>query len=262
MSDSPIVLVHGLFGFDRLTLGGADYFRLIPKTLRDAGHVVPKPPRLNLAGRIEDRAVDLRTFLTTHPDVVSKPVHLIAHSMGGLDARFMLHRDPELTSRVKTLTTIGTPHHGSPIADLVVAGGHPLLARFLARLGVDIHGIGDLTTEACRRFNGNIGDPPGVRCFSIAGRFDPPTILGAPLGVLAITYTLIRNREDDNDGLVSVESAKFGADPVNWKYLGAWEANHFRLINWGANFVPTPAELADESIAEKYKALVATILEE
>ena len=262
MTDSPIVLVHGLFGFDRLTLGGADYFRLIPQTLRAAGYVVPSPPRLNLAGRIEDRAADLRTFLTTHSDVAGKPVHLIAHSMGGLDARFLLDRNPELASRVKTLTTIGTPHHGSPIADLVVAGGHPLLARFLERLGLDIRGIGDLTTDSCRRFNDELGDPPSVRCYSVAGRFVPPSILGAALGVLAITYSIIRNKEGDNDGLVSVESATFGSDPANWKHLGAWEANHFRLINWGTNFVPTPAELADETIAELYKALVATILEE
>ena len=259
MTDAPIVLVHGLFGFDRLALSRADYFRRIPESLRAAGYLVPNPPRLNLAGRIEDRAADLTEFLTTDPDVAGKPLHLIAHSMGGLDSRFLLKNNRELASRVRTLTTIGTPHHGSPIADLVVAGGQPVLARFLERLGLDTNGIADLTTEACRRFNEEIGDPAGVRCFSIAGGFEPPNVLGAPVGLLGLAHHIIRNKEGDNDGLVSVRSAKFGASRENWTYLETWDANHFRLINWGTNFVPTPAELADETIIEKYKTLIATV---
>jgi hypothetical protein len=35
---APIVLVHGIFGFDQLTLGGVkitDYFRQVPHALRN-----------------------------------------------------------------------------------------------------------------------------------------------------------------------------------------------------------------------------------
>src|SRR3954465_3319696 len=105
-ADAPIVLVHGLFGFDQLKLSRADYFRSIPQALRTAGHRVATPPRLNLAGRISDRAAELARYLTTHHEVSDGPVHLIAHSMGGLDARWMLKESPELTTRVISLTTI------------------------------------------------------------------------------------------------------------------------------------------------------------
>jgi triacylglycerol lipase len=179
--------------------------------------------------------------------------------MGGLDARWMLSETPALAARVLSLTTIGTPHHGSPIADFVVAGGQPVLATILEHLRLDIHGIGDLTTSACRKFNDSVKDPIGVRCFSVAGRFNPPTMLKAPLGLLGPFQRLIFKTEQDNDGLVSVKSARFGANADRWDYLGEWEANHFRLINWGENFVPTPAELGDDSIIEKYKTLVATV---
>jgi len=50
---APIILVHGLFGFNQLTFGGlkvAEYFRSIPEALRRDGHRVPDPPRRNPGG--------------------------------------------------------------------------------------------------------------------------------------------------------------------------------------------------------------------
>lgn len=258
-SDAPIVLVHGLFGFDKLTIGGADYFRSIPAALRNAGHVVPKPPRLDLAGSIAKRAGQLKKYLEdpSNKEVFGKSVHIIAHSMGGLDARYMIS-ELDMASRVHSLTTISAPHHGSPIADVVVAGGQPIVAEWLGLVRLDINGIGDLTTDACRRFNEQHGDP-SIRCFSVAGRFEPPTFLNAPLGVLGPMQRFIARTEGDNDGLVSVQSANFGLDPLNWKSLGLWEANHFRVVNWGTNLGLTPSELSDDSIIRKYLALVDKI---
>ena len=42
-------------------------------------------------------------------------MHLIAHSMGGLDARHMIVREG-MAERVASLTTVGTPHNGTPVA--------------------------------------------------------------------------------------------------------------------------------------------------
>src|SRR5262249_8804056 len=91
----PIVLVHGILGFNKLTLGGlklAEYFRLIPETLRAGGHVVPEPPRLNPAGSVAERAEDLKNYVESQTELAGKKVHIIAHSMGGLDSRFMIAR--------------------------------------------------------------------------------------------------------------------------------------------------------------------------
>jgi triacylglycerol lipase len=257
---APIVLVHGILGFNQLTFGGlrlADYFRLIPEALRNDGHLVPLPPRLNPAGSIAERAQDLKTYLEQNADVAGRRVHLVAHSMGGLDARFMIAR-LGMADRVLSLTTIGTPHHGSPVADVVVQGTDPALNQFIEHLGVDVQGVHDLTTGACRRFNEDINDAPGVRHFSIAGQFQPHRVLGVPRGVLGVTHDIVAHTENANDGLVSIASATL-SERATWTALPNWDANHFRLINWGANLLPSPLELADQTIVDKYRTLVNQI---
>ncbi|HJZ79408.1 MAG TPA: hypothetical protein VKD91_03655 [Pyrinomonadaceae bacterium] len=259
---APIVLVHGILGFNQLTVGGArlaEYFRLIPEALRAAGHTAAEPPHLNPTGSVAERAEDLKNYLNRHSNVAGRKVHLIAHSMGGLDSRFMISK-LGMADRVLSLTTIGTPHHGSPIADLVVQGTNPVLNNFMEHLGVDVKAVFDLTTESCRKFNNDVADASGVRYFSIAGQFDPHRILGAPQGLLGLTHKIVAKTEQSNDGVVSVGSATMSERP-GWVALDAWSANHFRLINWGENIAPTPLELADDSIIEKYRTLAKQITE-
>src|SRR5437588_2563473 len=258
---TPIILVHGLFGFNQLTFGGlkvTDYFRLIPDALRRDGHPVPEPPRLNPAGSVAERAQDLKNYLqdANRGDVSGTQVHIIAHSLGGLDSRFMISK-LGMADRVLSLTTIGTPHHGTPIADIVVSGAEPILNKFMVHLGVDLKGLLDITTGALRRFNDAVPDADGVRYFSIGGRFTPPRILGIPQGVFGLTHDIIAKTEQDNDGLVSVASATMGR-PARTP-LATWEVNHARMVNQGTNLVPTLHELADSSIIEKYRALANQI---
>jgi triacylglycerol lipase len=263
-TSAPIVLVHGIFGFNRLGVPGftiAQYFRNIPQALRDAGYNVPEPPNLIAAGSISERASDLKKYLETNPDVAGQKVHLVAHSMGGLDARYLISQ-LGMAERVRSLTTIGTPHHGSPIADLVVQAGEPLLSQLTDALGIDVRGLPDLTTDSCKQFNETVVDLAQVRYYSVAGRFEPARIpiLGTPLGILGGTHDTIQAKEGDNDGLVSVASATFGQSSDDWNFLGIWEgSNHARVINWGTNILPSVAELADDSIIENYKALVAQV---
>ena len=80
-----------------------------------------------------------------------------------------------------------------------------------------------------------------------------------PFGVLALTHDIVRKKEGDNDGVVSVESAKFGERRENWNPLEIWPGNHFRQINWGTNILLTPSEENDETIVEKYTALAARL---
>jgi len=59
---APIVMVHGLLGFDRMAMGHwvlADYFRGIPNVLRAAGNRVLLA-RLSPTGGIADRAAQLK----------------------------------------------------------------------------------------------------------------------------------------------------------------------------------------------------------
>jgi triacylglycerol lipase len=264
MSDplgAPIVLVHGLFGFGQLRLAGfgvADYFRLIPAALRAEGHVVPEPPSLNTAGSIAERAADLKRYLNNRSEVEGQKIHLIAHSMGGLDARFMISK-LDMADRILSLTTIGTPHQGSPIADLVGVAAPPGFDQIVQSAGIDIKGIADLTTTACARFNQEILDSPKVRYLSIASSFEPPRVFGVPVGVLALTHDIVRNKEGENDGVVSVESARFGQRRESWTFSEIWPGNHFRQINWGTNILLTTSEENDNTIVENYTALAARL---
>jgi triacylglycerol lipase len=267
MSESqsaPIVLVHGIFGFTRIAIKGfkiGDYFREIPDALRRDGHIVPDPPQTNRAGSVAERAQDLKNYFTDpdRRDVVGKKVHIIAHSMGGLDARFMISK-LGMADRALSLTTIATPHHGSPIANAVVKATEPGLTQLLGSLGVDVKATLDLTTEACEQRNREVLDEAGVAYFSIAGQFVPPKkflIFGKSKGVLGPTYDLIAKTENNNDGVVSVWSATMGRPA--WTHLDTWNVNHFREINWGTNGVPSWREKRDQSVVEKYRALVKQI---
>jgi pimeloyl-ACP methyl ester carboxylesterase len=66
-----------------------------------------KSPRLS--GPSLARAV-VRAFETNG----GKPVHLVAHSMGGLIVRTALMQHPEIWSKLGRIVFLGTPHYGAP----------------------------------------------------------------------------------------------------------------------------------------------------
>jgi triacylglycerol lipase len=218
---APIVLAHGLFGFDQVALGRltlASYFRGIPDWLRAAGNrvlVTKVPPIAGIAMRAQRLGEQIAA---TFPD---EPVHLIGHSMGGLDARMLLS-DPAWARRVLSLTTIGTPHLGSSIADFAqIKAGR--IYGLLSRLGIDHRGFLDVTRRNARQFHQKVGVPRGVPCFSIAGNPAPEDVCW-PLHRL---HAALSELEGPNDGLVSVESAlAFG------KPLPEWPVDHLRQMNW------------------------------
>jgi triacylglycerol lipase len=227
--DAPIVLAHGLFGFTRLGVGPltiASYFRGIPESLQAAGNrvlVTRVPP---IAG-IEDRARRLgEQILRASPD---EPVHVIGHSMGGLDARRLL-ADSSWSSRVLSLTTIGTPHLGSTLADFAkLKFGR--IWHLLTSLGIDPQGCLDVTRRAARRFHRRYPTPGNIPCFSIAGDPSAETVCWP----LQRTHAALLELEGPNDGLVSVESANAFGTP-----LPPWPVDHLRQMNWLATGEPDP----------------------
>ena len=218
---APIVLVHGLLGFSAVRVFGKPllkYFHGIEDALEAAGNRVLGAGLSPTAG-IAKRAAELRTFLNR--EAPGEPVHILAHSMGGLDARYMISR-LGMESRVLSLTTLGTPHRGSPFADWGVRR-LSLTFKPIARLfDLPDQAFFDLTTESCRAFNAEVPDFPGVRYFSVAGRCSGPWL--APEWLFP--HSVVSQSEGDNDGLVSVASATYGeANEV-------WDGDHLSLINW------------------------------
>jgi triacylglycerol lipase len=219
---APIVLAHGLLGFAQLAVRRvtlATYFRRVPQLLADAGNRVITPA-VPPTGSIARRAEALEAAIGNHAG--SEPVHVIAHSMGGLDARFMItHRG--MAGRVLSLTTIGTPHRGTALADRGVDLAEQTgVFGWLRRSPIDHEAFEDLRTDACARFNETTPDAPGVRYFSVAGNKRRHEMLYA----LRFSHDVIAPAEGPNDGLVSVRSAQWG------EFLGEWNCDHVNQVGW------------------------------
>lgn len=180
----PIVLVHGFFGFDELAgLEAATYFNGVVPRLALDGELEIYTPALDPFNDSTVRGMQLLEHVEAIVASTGRAkVNLVGHSQGGLDARVVAHLRPDL---VASVTTIATPHLGTPIADLVLDGGGPggqALADELAQLlgGVlwsELDGnssvavaLAQLGSEGIATFNATYTDAPGVPYRSIGGR--------------------------------------------------------------------------------------------
>jgi triacylglycerol lipase len=171
--------------------------------------------------------------------------------MGGLDARHLISRKiAAFSPRVLSLTTIGTPHAGTPFADVGDARFEQVIDALLA-VGVDVRGFRDLTVAAAVDFNANNPNANAVSYFSIAGQFAPGLA-----DLLRIPHEIIvAAGAGESDGLVPVASARHG------EFLGIWQVDHFRLVNQGTNLILTPQELVDASIIDGYRSIVQRLVQ-
>jgi triacylglycerol lipase len=151
--------------------------------------------------------------------------------MGGLDVRCLLAENLNGLAdkdRIVSLSTISTPHRGSPVADVLL--GHPMGLEFpfsalLAQFAnANAHALLDLTTTGAPGFTQK--DPvPGINYFAYAGS-------GLVSALLFSTHVLIESSEGPNDGMVSVQSATWPAKLAE----GAWnDADHFAEIGYDLN---------------------------
>jgi triacylglycerol lipase len=248
--NAPIVLVHGLLGFDFLRVGRREvvpYFPGIPEALGTGGTLV-HVARMSPTAGIVQRATELKTFLDAK--LPGREVHIFAHSMGGLDARYLISR-LGMASRVLSLTSIATPHRGSPLADWGMRRVAPLIRPVFDLLRVPWQAFPDLTVESCRAFNEAVPDAPGVRYFSVAGQFQPQWSKWH----LNLAGRFIANREGPNDGLVSVASATYGED------CQVWEGDHMEMVNW-RNPVPFFRRRNRPDFADRYVSLAQRLADE
>ena len=193
----PVVLAHGAVWINALgvdVLKGADYWQGVTERFWELG-IPTIAPDVSPAGTIQERAQELKKAID---EAFPKgKVHIIAHSMGGLDARFMITM-LAMGHRVKSLTTISTPHHGSWYADFaekfIVKGQG--LEYLVNRAQLNLGALHDLSVAHMQNeFNPIVSDHPRVRYFSYAGRTHlwnlPISTWGAKLVVTVAERTAV-----------------------------------------------------------------------
>jgi triacylglycerol lipase len=128
----PIVLVHGLLGFDNI--GPVEYFYGIPSALRSGGAKV-YTTSVSAANSTEVRGEQL---LTQVKQIIaatgSGKVNLIGHSHGGPTSRYVAAIRPDLVASVSSVAGV---NKGSKVADIalgVVPGVTSTLANAVASL--------------------------------------------------------------------------------------------------------------------------------
>ncbi|KAF3032658.1 hypothetical protein E8E12_003478 [Didymella heteroderae] len=224
-----IVLAHGLLGFSELRLAGQflpglKYWRGITEALSAKGIeviVATVPP----SGSVEARATKLVESIAAKAR--GKEVNIIAHSMGGLDSRYMISQLKPTDFKIKSLTTIATPHRGSSFADYMFETIGPRRVKRIYNVieyfGFETGAFSQLTLKYMREsFNPRTPDIEDVRYFSYGASLEPER-----WSVFAPSHAIVKREEGINDGLVSVTSSQWG------DYKGTLiGVSHLDLINW------------------------------
>ncbi len=243
----PIVLAHGVCRFDKIwskalrtdnvndeRLDNLHYFKGIRTMLAKNGFSVYHS-NVSWAADVNTRAEDLRKTLRT---IIAKEncekVNIIAHSMGGLDVRHMLFNDRHkgrIHRRIASLTTISTPHAGSPFANWGT-DKLPGIIPTAKKIGLNISAIDDLRTDRCRAFN---MDPEVVQFEKACEEsilfqtYAGKQTFWSVFHILKLSFYIIKKKEGENDGLVSVESAKWRENYFN----GVIEkTDHLNALGW------------------------------
>jgi triacylglycerol lipase len=229
--DMNIVLASGFLFPQRVF--GINYFRGVQAELEKAGHQVLPPIVAPLAG-LEARAERLAQQINEKfPD---GRVHIIAHSMGGLDCRVMIGGNKQglaQKGRILSLTTLSTPHQGSPVADLLAGRDSDDVRRklfdALDAIHVDVNALRDLTSGADARVPDVANNPETqhIKYYSYAASGRTGSRRTAFL--LLPAYGYVKNHQkppQDNDSVVTVASASYG------KPMGTWDCDHLQIVGW------------------------------
>ena len=238
--------------------------------LTDSGHLVFKsevPAVESIAVGAEALRLEIDGF---RAEAGVDKVHIIAHSMGGLDSRYLIS-SLGYGDNVISLSTISTPHHGTPLADLALglqessgqtqdAAGEGL-AQLLEGTPFDPaafqRGVTDLAEANALAFNAANPDAAGIAYLSYAGLSAPGSVAnenaaavcdaaGAAVPepdalrpLLWLPGTIISGADArPNDGVVPVDSAIWG------DYRGCIAADHIDengALDTGNSGIDAPA---------------------
>ena len=212
----PIVLVHGLGMKDTFFMKSWGW---IDRILRVQGYTAYKS-NVDGFGTVESNAKQLKEEIgKILEETGAEKVNIIAHSKGGLDAKYMIQQ-MDMAKQVASLTTLCTPHKGSPIASFVMRFPRAAVkyAAFWVNLAYKI--LGDKTpdsftaceelkrTESLEEETVNVAD--GVLCQSFSAAIRPGEDAADFVMTIPMMFSRFIEKGRITDGLVPRDSAIFG----------------------------------------------------
>lgn len=254
-SQYPFILVHGVALKDFLFFKA---FGRIGKMLEKEGYRV-YTARTDAFGTIETNAAQLKSETEKLlRDTGAEKVNIIAHSKGGLDARYMIEH-LGMEGKVASLTTLCTPHRGSALASRILRLPEFVLhildfvLNLVYRIGGDKR---PAALAVCRQLQAvpedktvvlHVSDK--VYCQSYSAVLEKKR-LDFVMDVPLMYFKTFEN--GPSDGMVSVESAKYG------NYRGECmeeSVSHSEIVDFGTK------KKKKEKVFLFYKRLCAELAE-
>ena len=214
----PILMVHGIFFRDWQFF---NYWGRIPEELIRNGadvHYGRQQSSLAIADSAKELSEQIKEIIA---ETGCEKLNIIAHSKGGLDSRYAISC-LDCAPHVASLTTINTPHRGCEWVDITLKKMPTKLVKYIEKrynsifkaLGDEspdfMGGVNDLTAESAGKFNSKVLDCEGILYQSAMSQMSKAGSAGFPLN---IGYRIIKKEQHcSNDGLVPIESGKWGHD--------------------------------------------------
>ena len=210
----PIILVHGIVLKDVLFVKS---FGKIDKKLKEQGYTVYKS-RIDGFGTIETNAQALKDEIIKILAIENcDKINIIAHSKGGLDAKYMI-KSLDMEDGVASLTTLCTPHKGSPLASNILRAPKWILKIIAFFINFQYRLFGDRHPDSlavCKQLaqskdieEETFFSSEKVYCQSYSSKMEKAKddfVMGIPL-----MFSHYFEKNKDTDGAVSAESAVFG----------------------------------------------------
>jgi len=214
----PVVLAHGM-GASAEILGIVDYWWGIESAVEGKGGNV-YITSVNGMDTTANKAASFKTqFLQILAVTGKAKANVIGHSHGCLYTRYAI-TNLGLGGKVATHTSIGGPHRGSSIANILIYGLPSSLLNVAGNVLDFVYafvfgdnnpntiqnGIELCTDYMTGVFNPNTPNVSGIYYQSWTGK----AVTSCPNLMLEPTWLILLGMEGANDGLVSVNSAKWG----------------------------------------------------
>jgi len=231
MAKRLVFLVPGFFGFT--SIGAVSYFEDVEQTLGSALRRRGVEARIvrcmtQPTASIPRRADGLRRQVIGNGGLRARELHFIGHSTGGLDVRMLLTPGVKISSGdseeriarlTKTAISVGTPHHGTPLANHFISVQGQTLLLLLSALATSGQGRGAILAAA--------------KAIALVAKLDD--WLGRKESLLdRIAERLLRNMRFDR------------RDPV-WNYLGEIEQDQGAVMQ----LTPEGIELFAAAVADR-----------